>query len=230
MQINEFRNQIIREQIGIKLENFGSILTFIDFSNVNYWYENDERDEEGNKMKVGDKLVVGIEKLANFCDTFSDKCRFYYGLDERQKKSIHIISLARKYFGRYHVNTKQIQLIKHYVDEKEIKSTTRSLNYDKRGTYIKIPKCNFDVEICVDAIRSIKKYDTFCLFSSDADFVALLRFIKNHNKKIILVKGGPTQKGLKQLADLVIGAQEIKKYITFKKLRNKIWDKQKSRR
>jgi len=222
MQINEFRDQFIKEQVGIELEDFGSIQAFIDFGNVNYWYENDERDEKGNKMKAGDKLVVGIKELANFCNTFSDKSRFYYGLDERREKSIHIISLARKYFGRYYVNTKQIQLIKHYVDDKEIESTTRSLNYDKRGTYIKIPKCNFDVEICVDAVRLIRKYDTFCLFSSDADFIALLRFIKSYNKRIILVKGGPTQRGLKQLANLVISAQEIKKYITFKKHHNKI--------
>jgi len=203
------------------LEKFGSIYTFIDFGNVNYWYEKDERDLNGEVLGSGEKLIVGIEKLFDFCRTFSDKSRFYFGLDERQSKSIHIISLARRFFGRGQVITKQIQRIKHYLDEEGAKTATRSLNYDRRGVYINIPKCNFDVEICIDSIRLLSRYDTFCLFSSDADFIALLRFLRTNNKKVILVKGGPTQKGLKQLADIVISAQDIKRHIAFKKQKSR---------
>ena len=77
LQLDEMRDNLIREQLGIKLKDFGSIYTFIDFGNVNYWYDDDERDGDGNLMKRSEKLVVGIEKLANFCNSFSDKCRFY---------------------------------------------------------------------------------------------------------------------------------------------------------
>ena len=84
---------------------------------------------------------------------------------------------------------------------------------DNEGEFIYLPKCNFDVEICIDAIRLMSKYDTFCLFSSDADFVSLIRFIKNNRKKVILIKGGHVQYSLKANSDKVINAQDIKEYI-----------------
>ena len=34
----------------------------------------------------------------------------------------------------------------------------------------------FDVEISVDAVKMIDHYDTFCIFSGDADFVYLNNF------------------------------------------------------
>ena len=83
-----------------------------------------------------------------------------------------------------------------------------------RGDFIKIPKCNFDVEICVDSIKLLENYDTFCLFSSDADFVHLARFLKSKEKKIILVKGGYIHHSLHETVDLIINAQDIKSYIS----------------
>ncbi|MFA6159692.1 MAG: NYN domain-containing protein, partial [Parcubacteria group bacterium] len=77
--------------------------------------------------------------------------------------------------------------------------------------------CNFDVEISVDAIKVIDHYDTFCLLSGDADFVHLARFLKEKGKKMILIKGGFVVRQLKEIADLVINAQDIKKYIAIVK-------------
>ena len=57
---------------------------------------------------------------------------------------------------------------------------------------------------------NLAKYDTFCIFSSDADFVSLIKFLKNNRKKIILIKGGFVQYPLKANSDLVINAQDIK--------------------
>jgi uncharacterized LabA/DUF88 family protein len=91
------------------------------------------------------------------------------------------------------------------------------LQHDTGGNFIKIPKCNFDVEICVDSIKLLDKYDTFCLFSSDADFVHLMRFLKNKKKKIILVKGGYIHHSLHEMADLIINAQDIKSHVAVKK-------------
>ena len=77
-------------------------------------------------------------------------------------------------------------------------------------------------------MRFLNKYNTFCLFSSDADFIYLLDFLKRHGKKIILVKGGYAQYNFVRQADLVISAQAIKKDITFIKHRYILY-KQKSR-
>jgi uncharacterized LabA/DUF88 family protein len=66
----------------------------------------------------------------------------------------------------------------------------------------------------VDAIKTIEHYDTACLFSGDADFVHLLRFLKQKGKRVIIVKGGHVVHQLKDVSDLLINAQDIKKYIT----------------
>lgn len=67
----------------------------------------------------------------------------------------------------------------------------------------------------------LDKYDTFCLFSSDADFINLIKFLKSKNKKTILIKGGPALAELKKQADLVISAQEIKKELVVKKQKSR---------
>ena len=78
-----------------------------------------------------------------------------------------------------------------------------------------IPKSNFDVEIAVDAMRLIESYETICLFSGDADFAALLRYLKTKGKGIVLVKGGRITKFLGQIADLKIEAPAIRSHVAY---------------
>lgn len=49
-----------------------------------------------------------------------------------------------------------------------------------------IRKANFDVEIAVDAIRLLKSYDTFVLFSGDSDFQYLCQYLKKVKRTIIV--------------------------------------------
>ena len=55
------------------------------------------------------------------------------------------------------------------------------------------------------------------MLSGDADFAPLLRYLKGFGKKTILIKGGFIQDELRKFADVVINAQDIKKYIAVKK-------------
>lgn len=220
MKLFAFQREMKNIGLGIK-DEFGRILSLIDFGNVNYWYENDRWDWDGGKLAVGESLNIDIYKLSQFCQRFSYLSKFYYGLDQESQKSIHIISLARKSFGKTHAVTKDIQRIKHYLDPSEEKYNTRFVIYDQKGKYILIPKCNFDVEICIDAIRLIGSYDTLCLFSSDADFIALVKFLKDRGKKVILVKGGRIKAQLSKSPDLIIKAQDIKGDICFIKQKSR---------
>lgn len=36
---------------------FGRIFTFVDFGNVNYWYEHDERDGDNKELATGEKAA-----------------------------------------------------------------------------------------------------------------------------------------------------------------------------
>lgn len=139
--------------------------------------------------------------------------RFYYGHNPDKKDSLKFLGKTKYVFGKKYVFTKPIQQIKHYLDGDEKNTNNREVRKDKDGEYIYLPKCNFDVEICVDAIRLMNKYDTFCIFSSDADFISLIKYLNNNRKKTILVKGGHVQYPLKANSDHVISAQDIKRYL-----------------
>ncbi len=49
-----------------------------------------------------------------------------------------------------------------------------------------IEKGNMDVEITIDAIHNISKYNIAVLFSGDADFLALVNYIRNSGKKVYI--------------------------------------------
>lgn len=209
MDLQEFK----LKKLGIDKEKFGRIFSFIDFGNVNYWYEKDRRDFNDNLLPDDQKLIVGIEKLSEFVNLFSEQKRFYYGLNMRDKSSWHITTLADRYGFR--VSKKPIQWVKNYFDNNESQNLKfiPGIKKDKDGFFIEMPKCNFDVEITIDAIRLIEHFDAFALFSGDSDFSMLLRFLRNEGKKIILFYAGRISYSIENYADLLVNAQKIKSSI-----------------
>ena len=119
----------------------------------------------------------------------------------------------RKIFGKRDVQTKDLQKIKHYFELDEHIPVKHIATDEDGKKYIEIRKSNFDVEISVDAIKTLEHYETFCIFSGDADFVYLNNFLRKKGKKIIIVKGGFILARLRESADLVVNAQNIKKHI-----------------
>jgi len=215
MNLQEFKIYSIKEKLGLANEKFGKVFVFIDFSNVNKWFANDNRDWDGNILDNGKKLGMDIEKLYDFTKCFSDHTRFYYGYDPQNINSVKFLGKTKYVFGDKMVFAKPIQQIRHYLnDDNGCNTNTRKINHDRDGNYIFLPKCNFDVEICVDAIRLMSKYETFCIFSGDADFISLIKFLKKNRKKVILFKGGYIQYALKANSDLVVSVQDIKVHIT----------------
>lgn len=216
MDLQEFKKQQIKEQLGID-EDFGAIHAFIDFANVNHWFEYDDQNIDGEPLPANQRLSIDIQKLYDFLILFSKDIRFYYGHDPARSGSVGFHRASKYVFGQSRVFTKPIQKIKHYLNSAELATTAGLVNLDKLGSYIIIPKSNFDVEITLDAIRLAERYDTFCLLSGDADFAPLLRYLKGAGKKTILIKGGYIQDALKQSSDLIINAQDIKQYIAVEK-------------
>lgn len=207
MDLKDFKLQTL----GIAKEKFGRVFSFVDYGNVNYWYDKDRRDANNVELPENKKLIVDIEKLANFVNLFSEQKRFYYGWNPRKKKNWHIAIKAER--CGFIKNTKPMQFIKHYLSDGENAwggFNNSEVKQDINGRYIEIPKSNFDVEISVDAIRLLEEYDTFCLFSGDSDFTYLVSFLKKNKKKFIVVASGQVFHTLTELADLYINAQLIK--------------------
>lgn len=217
MNTEELKEYNIRQKLGVDEEKFQDVISFIDFANVNKWYEEDELDENGEPIPVDQRLVINIEGLRDFLKLLSIDSRFYYGTDPANEGSVKFMGAARYVFGDRRVFTKQVQKIKHYIGDINPVCVTRVIQNDANGSFVIIPKSNFDVEITLDSIRLSKNYKTICLLSGDADFAPLLRYLKGLGKKTIVIKGGFIQENLRQFANLVINAQDIKQYITTKK-------------
>lgn len=188
---------------------FGRIFSFVDFGNVNYWYRYDRRDANGIMLPESSFLIVDVQKLALFTRVFSIQQRFYYGLDIRQKSTWHITKLAE--INGFRVIKKPIQWVKHYAVSSAAPSDGKQL---PKKLFVELPKCNFDVELTVDALRLSGYYDTFVIFSGDSDFAALTRHLRNNGKKVVIFYAGNISHRLREQADLLINAQEIKREIT----------------
>ena len=213
MDLLAFKKEYVQKELGITAD-FGRVLSFLDFGNINHWFEEDRQTHDYVLLKDNEKLVIDLQKLHEFSELFSENERFYYGFDPQNPGSFGFIRAAREIFGKTRVFTKHIQKIRHHLGQADITANTRDIYSDKDGAFVYIPKCNFDVEISVDAIKLMENYETLCLFSGDADFVHLLRFLKGRGKKVILIKGGNIVHQLREVSDLVINAQDIKKYLT----------------
>lgn len=220
IDLSDFKSQAIRGKLNINTDVFGRVLSIIDFGNVNYWFEDDRMDIDGKDVAVDEKFSISLKMLNDFLSCFSIKSRFYFGYDPNKNKSLGFIAVAERIFGNRNVITKPMQFVKHYIKNNEI--TTREINQNRDGKYILIPKCNFDVEISIDSVRLAENYDTICLLSGDADFMALAQYLKSGlDKKVVLIKSGFIKSEFYNLVDLVINAQDIKQYIAIKKQKSR---------
>ena len=68
------------------------------------------------------------------------------------------------------------------VRKKELKRIT---THSEQGDSIQ-EKGNMDVEITIDIMRYIKKYDTAVFFTGDSDFLALITHLRNGGKKAFI--------------------------------------------
>jgi uncharacterized LabA/DUF88 family protein len=212
MDLENFKKKFTLDELEIT-EDYGRIFSFVDFSNVNKWFENDNQDWNNKLLADDEKLSIDLEKLKLFASVFSQRIRIYYGEDPKNIKSLTFTDVIRIIFGKRNVVTKDLQKIKHYLELDEVKDSKYICVDGDNKNYIEIRKCNFDVEISVDAIKMLEHYDTFCIFSGDADFVYLNNFLKKKGKKVIIIKAGYITTKLRKSADLVINAQNIKKSI-----------------
>jgi uncharacterized LabA/DUF88 family protein len=212
MDLLEFKKYNICQQISLSVDKFPRIIAFIDFANVDHWFDDDQYDLNGQALSIDQLIGIDLKKLREFLYCFAEDIRFYYGHDP---SNLSFITAAKHTFGKHRVFTKRIQQVRHDLTPLDSVTNTRVIHSDDKSDFVLIPKCNFDVEICVDAIRLVDTYDTICLLSSDADFAALIRYLKSkhYKKKIILIKGGRIDSSLGKLLDLKIDASQVKSYI-----------------
>ncbi len=193
-------------------KEYGRIFAFVDFSNVRHWAKSFWPEENKNYFK----REIDISKLAKIIDFIKpEKKFFYYGhykqypdlplentFNAKYCQSIYRIDKARK--SGFKIRTKNIKEIDDFDDE---------------GKFLgRIRKCNFDIEMAMDMLTKIEKYDTVFLWSGDSDFYHLLQHLKSKKKKIITIccrdfASGELQD--KKNSDLFIPADPLKNLLEY---------------
>lgn len=185
--------------------SYGRIYALVDFGNVRHWAKAFWPVE--NKKYF--KREIDIGKLANTIDLVNPSRKyFYYGhykehpnlssehaLNIKFRQSIYRIDKADK--AGFFTRTKDI---------KEID------NFDEEGKFLgRLNKCNFDIEMTMDMLLKINKYDSIFLWSGDSDFHYLLKYLKSKNKKVVTICARDfASDELRNSADLFIPADPLK--------------------
>jgi len=78
-------------------------------------------------------------------------------------------------------------------------------------------KCNFDVELTIDALDTLDDYDVFILASGDGDFTRLVRYLKGKFKKTVVVSHRDrTSRELAKAANQVIHLRQLRPEVEMK--------------
>lgn len=143
-----------------------SVYVFIDASNV--W----------NAIKSAKKFIE-YKNLKNYFKKKFNAVKveiFYYDAYPKEGTRDYDLDGKHKFF------TYLKKGLGFTVRKKELK---RISIISENGESI-IEKGNMDVEMTIDAMHNIGKYDIAVLFSGDADFLALVSYIKNCGKKVYI--------------------------------------------
>ncbi|OGH15651.1 MAG: hypothetical protein A3C22_00045 [Candidatus Levybacteria bacterium RIFCSPHIGHO2_02_FULL_37_10] len=138
------------------------------------------------------KWQIDFKKLMDyFKNNYQlDHVYFYFGYLKDDKKQQGFFRKLRRW--GYRIRTKEVKLIR-----------------QADGSILK--KGNLDVELTIDAVKDLKFYSTAILMSGDSDFHALVRYLQNKNKKVVVISSkGHVSYELLKAAD---------KYINFNTLR-----------
>ena len=146
--------------------NNNVIYIFIDASNVWNAVKSEKRFIEYKNLKNWFKKNFNAAKVEIFYyDAYPKDGTREYSLDGKHK----FFTYLKKGLG-------------FTVRKKELK---RIAVASKDGESI-VEKGNMDVEMTIDAIHNMDKYNIAILFSGDADFLALINYLKNGSKKVYI--------------------------------------------
>lgn len=203
-------SEIKRDYYLFNPRGYGRIFVFVDFGNVRHWAKSFWPKE--NKKYL--QKEIDIEKIATVCEWIRPSRKFfYYGHWPENKK-----------FSPEHENNNKFRQSIFRVDKaakagftirtKEIKMIDK---FDENGRFLnRFPKCNFDVEIAMDMILKIEKYDSIFLWSGDSDFDGLLRYLKSKDKRTIAICAREfASEELRNSCDLFLPADPLKSHLEY---------------
>lgn len=150
-----------------KITESNIVYVFIDASNL--WQAQKAKGKmfDYKKLKIFLKAKFNASEIQIFYYTAypADGTRDY-SLDGKHK----FFTYLKKGLG-FIVRKKELKRIEIYSNESED-------SIQEKG--------NMDVEMTIDAIHNMKKYNIALFFTGDSDFLALLTYLKNKEKKVYI--------------------------------------------
>ncbi len=143
-----------------------AVYVFIDASNL--WQAQKVKGRFFDLKKLKDYLKVkykASELKVFYYTAYPKEGTREYSTDNKHK----FYTFLKKGLG-FVVRKKELKQIKTVTDDGE--------SIEEKG--------NMDVEMTIDAVNLIDKYDTAVLFTGDSDFLALVSYMKNHKKKVYI--------------------------------------------
>lgn len=137
----------------------GEAIVFIDWANVYNWRQS--LKHEVNPAKLFSYLK-GNEKIVDM--------RFYFGTDANPKSILFLKKVSKIGFT---IVTKPVKYI--LVAEIENQKIYRR-------------KCDFDMEMCIDAHKALREnIESFIFFTGDGDFEPLYKLLITLHKQVIVI-------------------------------------------
>ncbi len=166
----------------IKWEEYGRIAVYIDNANIIH-----------SPRELG--WYISLEKLSNFFKSSGNLqlIKLFDSIPEEEDLN-KLLGKRRRGFTKkdYKIylerSNKQRDFFKRAKEEWEIDIVLKPLRFilDKK-TKKYIPKGDCDVDLTVDAIRRRKRYDSVFLISGDGDYVAVVKYLKQCKKRVVVM-------------------------------------------
>lgn len=146
------------KQVKFRFKMQGNAVVFIDWANVYKWKEKLGKDVDLTRLV---KYLEGYDEVG--------EVRFYFGTEEQPHSKIQ---LREARAAGCKVVTKPVKFL-----PKEAES----------GEMVWVRKCDFDLEIGLDAFEGLEKYESFVFFSGDGDFATLYKRLVKRGKQVVVV-------------------------------------------
>lgn len=150
------------------------------------------------KLNIDNNVVYVFIDAANVWDVMKSKTKLvdYKNFENYFSKSFKASKVKFFYYDAYpKTGTRDYSLdgkhkfftyLKKGLGFEVIKKELKRIFIVREDGESVIEKGNMDVEMTIDAIHNIKEYDIAILLTGDSDFLALVNYLKNVNKKVYI--------------------------------------------
>ena len=190
---------ILNKEISLKKPK---AYIFIDASNFHYYL-----------VKIG--WQIDWKKFKLYCENLYESPKFFYyeGVPSKsQYFDIHPQHSLPQFIDAKKNKLNYFKFLK--VLSFKVRHKPVGRVYDNTAGKFK-HKCNFDVELTIDALDGMSDYEVFVLFSGDGDFIKLVKYLKGKKKKaVVIAPSDRLSDNLENAANQVIYLEDLKSEIS----------------